>query len=64
MVLLSDNHVIAQCEVFISISTGNAELSDHLPQSLSNKILASLNSGEVLPQLDQCIMHPVLSTLK
>lgn len=38
LVLLSDNHILAQCDVFISIGVGNAELFIHPPQNPPNDI--------------------------
>lgn len=64
MVLLFANHVLAQCDVFISNSTGNAELFVHPTQCPPNKVLAPLNSLEVLPQMDQLTIHLILSILK
>lgn len=64
MGLLPDNHVLAQCDVFISISRGNVEFFVHPPQSASDKILASVNSITILQQLDQHVIQFILITLK
>lgn len=64
MGLLPDNHVLAQCDLFISISRGNVEFLVHPPQSASDKILASVNSVKILPQLNQYIIQSILRTLK